>query len=75
MKDLTLYLIQKLTSRPESVIVEEKEENGITNITVKVADEDKGRVIGKEGRIIKAIRALVGAAAAKQGKRSHVQIS
>ncbi len=75
MKDLTLYLIQNLTTRPESVVVEEKEENGITSLIVKVADEDKGRVIGKEGRIIKAIRALVGAAAAKQGKRSHVQIS
>ncbi len=74
MKDLTLYLIKNLTAHPESVIVEEKEENGITSITVKVADEDKGRVIGKEGRIIKAIRAVVGAAAAKQGKRSHVQI-
>ncbi len=75
MKDLTLYLIQNLTAHPEAVLVEEKEENGIVNIIVKVADEDKGRVIGKEGRIIKAIRALVGAAAAKQGKRSHVQIS
>ena len=75
MKDLTLYLIQKLTIHPEAVAVEEKEENGIINLTVKVAEDDKERVIGKEGRIIKAIRALVGAASAKQGKRSHVQIS
>lgn len=74
MKELTLYLIKNLADHPDSVSVNENEENGVMHLRVKVAEEDKGRVIGKDGRVIKAIRALIGALAAKEGKRSYVQV-
>ena len=74
MKELILYLIKNLADHPDSVLVDESEENGVVHLRVKVAEEDKGRIIGKEGRVIKAIRALIGALAIKEGKRSYVQV-
>lgn len=75
MKELTLYLIKNLADHPEAVSVNEREENGVVHLRVTTAEEDKGRIIGKEGRVIKAVRALVGVLAAKQGKRSYVQVN
>ena len=74
MKDLVLYLTKNLVDHPEQVEVTAVEENGEMKFSLKVAEEDKGKIIGKQGKVIKAIRSLVSAAAAKRGKKATVEI-
>ena len=74
MKDLLVYLAQSLVDQPEAVKVTETEENGSTLLELRVAEEDMGKVIGKQGKIAKSIRTLTKAAAAKQGVRVTVEI-
>ncbi len=74
MKDLLVYLAQSLVDQPEAVRVTETEEDGSTLLELRVAEEDMGKVIGKQGKIAKSIRTLTKAAAAKQGVRVSVEI-
>ncbi len=69
-----LYIAKALVDNPDKVEVNEVsgEKSGV--VEVRVSDSDRGKVIGKEGRIIKAIRVLVNAASAKSGKRATVEI-
>lgn len=69
MKELAAFLAKKLVDRPEDVEVSVSEEDGVTQLLLSVSDEDKGKVIGKQGKVIKAIRSVVGIAAAKQDRR------
>ena len=75
MKELVEVIVKALVDDPESVVVTEKEEGRTTVVEVKVADSDMGKVIGKQGRIAKAIRAVVKAAASKEDKKVVVDIS
>ena len=59
---------------PDGVVVTEKQEGRTTVIEVRVAESDMGKVIGKQGRIAKAIRSVVKAAAAKEDKKVVVEI-
>ena len=75
MDELILYIVKSIVSNPEAVTVEQgglRDEAVMYNL--KVADEDKGFVIGKHGRVAKAIRAVVKAAANRQGKRINIDI-
>ena len=72
MKDLTLYLLSFLISKPESMSVEEIENDYGTVLTIKVDKEDMGRVIGKGGKIIRSLRDVVKILAVKQNK--HVDL-
>jgi hypothetical protein len=74
MKELVTYIVKALVSNPD--LVEVKEINGDRSIIieVKVADGDRGKIIGKEGRIIKSIRTIVSSAAAKMDKRTSVEL-
>ncbi|MFC1501054.1 KH domain-containing protein [Elusimicrobiota bacterium] len=74
MKDLVLYITKALVDNPENVEVSEVSGEKSTVIEIKVSDGDRGKVIGKEGRIIKAIRLLVNSASAKMEKRAAVEI-
>ena len=74
MKQLVEYLIKSLSDHPEKALVEESESEGTTRFRVTVADEDKGKVIGKQGKVIKAVRALVAAAGSKSGRRTAVDV-
>ena len=74
MKDLLIYLAQSLVDQPEAVKVNESEAEGTTVLELRVAEEDMGKVIGKQGKIAKSIRTLTKAAAAKQGVRVSVEI-
>ena len=69
MKALVEVITKALVDHPEEVIITEKNEGKAIVIEVKVADSDMGKVIGKQGRIAKAIRAVVKAAAAKEDKK------
>ena len=69
METLVENLVKALVDHPESVQVNSAVEDGETVIRLSVAQEDMGKVIGKQGRIAKAIRAVVKAAAIKENKK------
>ena len=74
MKELVEVIAKALVDDPDSVVVNEREEKKTTILEVHVADSDMGKVIGKQGRIAKAIRSVVKAAAAKEDKKVIVDI-
>jgi predicted RNA-binding protein YlqC (UPF0109 family) len=74
MVELVEFLAKSLVDKPEAVEVKQVEGEHSIIIELKVAEDDMGKVIGKQGRIAKAIRTVVKAAAAKQNKRVVVEI-
>ncbi len=74
MKELVEVITKALVDNPDSVVVNERMEKKTTILEVRVADSDMGKVIGKQGRIAKAIRSVVKAAAAKEDKKVIVDI-
>ena len=74
MKELVEVLAKSLVDHPEQVTVTETEQDNEILLTLKVASEDMGKVIGKQGRIAKAIRSVVKAAASKEEKKVVVDI-
>jgi predicted RNA-binding protein YlqC (UPF0109 family) len=74
MKELALFVVKRLVDKPESVTVEESQDGSVTVLKLNVDESDKGKVIGKQGKVIKAIRAVIGAAATKAGVQVDVEI-
>ena len=74
MRELVEVITKALVDDPESVVVTERAEKKTTVLEVKVADSDMGKVIGKQGRIAKAVRKVLKAASAKQGKNYVLEI-
>jgi predicted RNA-binding protein YlqC (UPF0109 family) len=74
MKDLVGVIAKALVSNPEEVTVTETTDNDATIYELHVASEDMGKVIGKQGRIAKAIRTVVKAAATRENKKVIVEI-
>jgi uncharacterized protein len=74
MKDLVNLIAQALVDHPDQVQVTEVEGNQTTVLELKVAKEDLGKIIGKEGRNARAIRTILGAASAKLKKRTVLEI-
>ena len=74
MKELLTYIVQNLVEKPDEVSVTEREANGETVFEVRVADGDMGKVIGRQGRIVKEIRILMKAVAQRKGKHVSVEI-
>ena len=74
MKELVEVIAKSLVEFPEEVVVTEKQSGKTTVLELKVAPSDKGKVIGKQGRIAKAIRAVVKAAASKEDQKVVVDI-
>lgn len=74
MKELATLLLKSLSSNPASVLVEEKTEQNKVYLSTKVDAADKGKVIGKDGCIIKAVRTVLNAAAAKQDKKVTLKL-
>jgi predicted RNA-binding protein YlqC (UPF0109 family) len=74
MKDLIHYIAQALVDNPEQVTVEEVQGNQTSVIELKVAKEDLGKVIGKQGRTARAMRTILSAASAKVKKRTVLEI-
>ena len=74
MKDLIKYIAQALVDNPEVVEVSEVEGNQTSVLELKVAQEDLGKVIGKQGRTARAMRTILSAASAKLKKRSVLEI-
>ena len=74
MKDLISYIAKSLVDKPEEVVVTEIEGEQTSVIELKVAKEDLGKVIGKQGRTARCIRTLLGAAGMKLKKRFVLEI-
>ncbi len=74
MKELLIIIAKSLVDNPDSVKVNEITEEHSIILELKVAEEDMGKVIGKQGRIAKSIRTVVKAAAIKENKRVVVEI-
>ena len=74
MRELVEYIAKSIASRPDEVVVTEEEEDGRTIIVLQVAEEDKGRMIGRQGNVAQAIRALLRVAAVKQDTRATLEI-
>ena len=74
MKELVEVIAKALVNNPDEVVVTETETDRETVLELKVAPSDMGKVIGKQGRIAKAIRVVVRAAAVRQGEKVIVEI-
>lgn len=74
MGELVKYIAINLVDKPEEVKVTEKEDDHATIIELSVAPDDMGKVIGKQGRIAKAIRTVVKAASIRENKKYIVEI-
>jgi predicted RNA-binding protein YlqC (UPF0109 family) len=74
MKELVEYIARSLASDPDSVRVTESVEEGQVILRLEVAPEDKGKVIGRQGRVAQAMRVLLRVAAVKDGTRAMLEI-
>jgi len=74
MKDLVTYIAKALVDKPDEVFVTEVEGEQTSVLELKVAKEDLGKVIGKQGRTARAIRTILSASSTKIGKRSVLEI-
>ena len=74
MRDLVEYLARALVDDPDSVEVTEVEENGDLVLELHVAQDDLGRVIGREGKVANALRTIARAAGTDDGRRVTVEI-
>ncbi|HWC72124.1 MAG TPA: KH domain-containing protein [Actinomycetota bacterium] len=75
MRELVDFIVSELVDDPDAVEVTESEDDRGLRFTVRVAPDDMGKVIGKGGRTAKAIRAVVRAAATRQGTNAYVDIA
>jgi predicted RNA-binding protein YlqC (UPF0109 family) len=74
MKELIEYIARSITSNPDAVKVTQTEEEGQVVLRLEVAPEDKGKVIGRQGRVAQAMRVLLRVAAVKDGTRAVLEI-
>jgi uncharacterized protein len=74
MRDLIFYIAKALVDQPDQVSVDEVEGNQTSVLELKVAKEDLGKVIGKQGRTARAMRTILSAASAKIKKRTVLEI-
>lgn len=74
MKDLLLYIARSLVEHPDDVTVTEKQGADELTLELRVAPDDMGKVIGRQGRIVKEIRLLMKAVAQRKGKKVSVEI-
>ncbi|MBI4080843.1 MAG: KH domain-containing protein [Candidatus Levybacteria bacterium] len=74
MKDTLLYIVQSIVDFPDDVTLDEQEEEGVVQFSLSVNKEDMGKVIGKEGKVIRSIRNVMKIQAMKQNKRINISL-
>lgn len=75
MKELLEYMVKELVEKPEAVQVRERTGQYAITLDLKVDERDAGKVIGRGGRVAKALRDVLGVAAARERKRVHLDIN
>ena len=75
MKELVEYIAKSIVSHPEDVrVTEEEEEDGRVILRLEVAEDDKGKIIGRQGHVAQSIRSLLRVAAVKRDTRAILEI-
>jgi len=75
MDKILNYIVTSIVEKPEEVkITSDEQEDGVINLGIEVADEDMGSIIGKNGKVIKAIRNIIKIPSIKQNKRVYVSL-
>lgn len=74
MKELIEYIVKSIVSVPEDVKVTEETNDNLVVVRLEVAADDKGRIIGRQGRVAEAMRTLLRVVATKQGIRVRLEI-
>lgn len=75
MEKILSLIITSIVDSPDKVEVEEQEQNGIVNLVIKVDKDDMGKVIGKNGKVIRSIRNVMKIPAIKSGKKIYITLS
>lgn len=75
MKDTLHYIITQIVNNPKDILIEEQNESDSTHFVIQVAQEDIGKVIGKEGKVIRALRNVMKIPAIKQNKRVTISLA
>lgn len=75
MKKALEFIISSIVDKPDEVKITESEEDGVINFVIEVAKEDMGKIIGKNGKIIKSIRNVMKIPAMKQNKRIFINLA
>lgn len=75
MKDTLLAIVKEIVDNPDDVVVEETDDNGFVTLTITVHKDDMGKVIGKEGKVIRSIRNIMKIPAMKQGKKINISLA
>ena len=73
MKELVEFIVKNLVADPEAVVITEEDKERETVYTVKIAEDDFGRIIGRSGKVATAIRTVIRTSAKKQNKRVFVK--
>lgn len=74
MKKALKYIVSQIVENPEKVEINEQEENGMINFTITVDPADMGKIIGKNGKVIRAIRNVIKISAIKQNKKINISL-
>lgn len=74
LQDLVRFLTKSLVDEPDQVEISGTEDDSLVDLEIKVAQDDIGKVIGRQGRTIRAIRTVAKAASVKVGKRVNVEV-
>jgi uncharacterized protein len=74
MKKALEYIVSQIVEDPKKVEINEQEEQGIINFSITVAPSDMGRIIGKNGKVIRAIRNVIKISAIKQNKKINISL-
>ena len=75
MKKALEYIVAQIVDDPKKVEISENEDNGMINYAIKVASSDMGKIIGKNGKVIRAIRNVIKIAAIKQNKKINIALT
>ena len=74
MLDLIKYVVSHFAEKVDEIEYKVTEENGVTTVTVVLDESDMGKVIGRQGKLAKALRTIVRSASAKENKKYNVEI-
>ena len=74
MRELVEFIVRRLVAHPDQVEVRQTEEGDTVRLELRVAQDDLGKVIGRQGRTAKAMRSVLALALERQGKRSRLEI-
>ena len=74
MKELLTHIVKSILDQGDKVVIDEKETDGVVEFTIHVPQEEIGKLIGKEGKVIRSIRTVVRILAIKEHKKIHINL-